>query len=138
MPTGPGAPNPSGIPGFNAVAGLSQTTTGQSLAVLLPAWINEISTSTTNASFMLPPGYAGSRITVINDTANSITIYGWLPPNSSGAGDTIALHTSSSQVTSSTGVAQAANTIADYVCFVGEAGNTGNTTAAQWKQLLTA
>lgn len=146
MPVGIGAPNPSGLPGNNAAAGLSSgTTVGQTYATQLPSWLNEVATSgTPSGGVMLPPGYGGERVTVINDTNQTITVYGYLPTNvpgpggttSTGPGDTIAAHTSTTQTTSSTGITQASGVVSDYVCFVGQGGNTQAPTAASWKQIL--
>lgn len=135
---GPGSPNPSGLPSFNVAQGLvAKAGGGQVGATPLPAFINEITiVATANDSVMLPPGFAGARITVINDAANAVQVFGYLPP--SGAGDTIALSTSAAQSPTGTGVTQPAASIADYVCFVGENGNTNNTTAALWKQFRSA
>lgn len=136
--TGPGGANPSGIPGFNSSQGLTaHAGGGQANALQLNAWVNEVAVvATANDSVMLPPGFAGARITVINDGGASMQVFGYLPAQ--GAGDTIAPHGSATQAATGTGVAQAAGTIADYICFSGEAGNTNNTTAALWKQFLTA
>ena len=138
MTIGPAAPNPSGIPGFNCVQGITaHAGGGQTNATPLPAWLNEVSVvATANDSVMLPPGYAGAAVTIINDGVASMQVFGYLP--ASGAGDTIAAHGSATQVATGTGVAQGAGTIATYFCFSGENGNTNNTNAALWKQFLTA
>lgn len=131
MTSGIGAPNPAGIPGFNATSGIVATAGGgQANAFQLPSWMNEVAVVATAAdSVMLPPGYAGAVIIVINDGANSVQVFG-------SPGDTIAAHNSSSQTASATGVPQAAAAVGVYYCFEGQAGNTNAPTPASWKQTL--
>ena len=137
MPIGVGAPNPSGIPGFNTINGLTaHAGGGQANALQLPAFLNEVLVvASANDSVMLPPGFAGAAITVINSSANSMQVFG---SNIVGPGDTIAAHNSATQTATGTGVAQAAATIATYFCFIGQGGTTSAPSAASWKQFLTA
>lgn len=132
MVAGVGAPNPSGIPSFNTQFGLQANLTGVTNATLAPAWINEFSSVTTNGAILLPPASAGLQIQIINDGLFSATVYGAAVGSSY---DTVNLHTSTSGVT--TGVAQASGTVALYICYEGQGGNTNNPTAGAWKQLLT-
>lgn len=132
MVAGVGAPNPSGIPNFNTQFGLQANSTGVTNATQIPAWVNEFSTNTTNGAAQLPPASAGLGIYVVNDGANSMTVYGAAV---GGSYDTVNLHTSTSGVT--TGVAQASGTVALYLCYEGQGGNTNAPIAGAWKQLLT-
>ena len=133
MPAGPGAPNPSGLPGFNLATGITaHAGGGAAAATALPSWMNVVTTvGTTADSVALPVGYGGEMVWVINNGANSCTVYG-APVGSSN--DTIAAHTSTTQVT--TGIAIAAGALNAFLCIQGQFGNTNNVTAAQWKALL--
>lgn len=137
MVTGPGAPSPSGIPGFNAAQVAASATTAQAGATPLPAFLNEVySAGVASGGVMLPPAEAGMGIVVNNDSGGTITVFGNLP--AVGAGDTIAAHGSTSQTATGTGITQANAVIAIYYCILGVAGNTNAPTAGQWKQMITA
>ena len=112
MPIGPGAPTPSGIPGFNVAYGLTAFAAGGNAnATPLPDWLNIVTTvSTTAASVMLPPGYGGEHVVVINHGANSLTVFGYMSTASGDVvTDTIAAHNSTTQVT--TGIAVASTNV---------------------------
>lgn len=131
MPVGPGAPTPSGLPFFGSVFGLTAYTAGGSTnATAVTSWINEFTTSANNtSSVMLPPGWSGAQIWIINDAALAFQVFG----NTTNASDTISAHGSSTQVAS---VAQASASAALYVCWAGQYGNTNSTSPAQWRQCL--
>ena len=80
MPIGPGAPNPSGFPGFHSHYGITATAGGGNAnAAQMNGWLNTVTTVvTTGDSVMLPPGYAGEEITVINNGANSLNVFGYM------------------------------------------------------------
>lgn len=134
--SGIGAPTPSGIPGFNAFVGVvGGSATLSTSSPSLPSWLNVITVNaTTNGAIMLPPAYAGDQVVVINNGAQSATIYGNYVGNSTTLNDTIATHTTTTQVT--TGIAVAAGAIEVFFCMQGQSGNTNNPTAGQWKALL--
>lgn len=116
---------------FSFASGITAaTTTALAGAVALTATINEIGTSaTTGNAVMLRPALPGDKVTVINDGAQSITVYGNSNnPNNATTTDTIAAHGSTTQAGATTGVTQASGTVAQYVCFA----------TGKWKQFLTA
>lgn len=79
---------------------------GQASATVMTHEINHFGTVATTAdSGALPPAIAGRTITVINRGANTMQVFGTSP-------DTI------NTVATATGVAQASNTVARYVCPV--------------------
>lgn len=99
----------------------------QALALPLPAVsVAEISTvASANDSILLPPAVIGLEVTLINDGANSMQVFG-VPsnPNNAGAGDTIAAANSTAQQATATGVAHASAASFTYICFA----------AGKWKQ----
>ncbi len=133
MPVGPGAPNPSGLPGFNLAIGIvAHTGGGAASATPLPSWMNVVTSSSTTAdSVALPVGYGGEIVYVINNSTHSVTVYG-SPVGSSY--DTIATNTATTQVT--TGVAVASGAFNAFMCIQGQFGNTNNVTAANWKAMF--
>jgi len=134
MVAGPGAPNPSGMPGFNAQYGITaHAGGGNANATLLNGWMNTITTVATAAdSVMLPPGYAGMEIVVINHGANAAQVFGF---QSTFQGDlvtdTIAPANSATQGT--VGVSLAALAVGLFYCMTGQGGPTNNITPAQWQ-----
>lgn len=101
---------------------------GQIGATPLLGALNEVDTVVTNNdSVQLPIALPGQQIFINNATAQILSVYG-IPsnPSNGGAGDTIASASSSVQQATGTGVTQAANTLAFYMC----------TTLGQWKQGL--
>jgi hypothetical protein len=100
---------------------------GQTGATPVTSAINEVSTvATTGESVQLPVALPGAIVTVINDGANSLNVFGYpLNPNT-GLGDTIAAHNSTTQVSTTTGTAQASGSVGIYICFA----------SGDWKQVL--
>jgi hypothetical protein len=131
---GPGGPNPSGIPGFNSQYGITaHAGGGNANATQLNGWLNTITVVATAAdSVMLPPGYAGMEVTVINHGANSCQVFGFM---NTAAGDvvtdTIAPANSATQGT--TGVALASLAAGYFYCMIGQGGPTNGLTPAQWQ-----
>jgi hypothetical protein len=134
MVAGPGAPNNSGIPGFNAVYGIvAHAGGGNANATPLNGWLNTIVTVVTAAdSVMLPPGYAGAEITVLNRGAASAQVFGFQSTISGDVvTDTIIPVAGGAAVT--TGVALAANAIGIFWCVLGQSGQTNAITPAVWQ-----
>lgn len=106
-------------------------------ATLLPAMVNRVETVAGAADgVILPSAVPGSAVFVINATATSMNVFAQQsndanPAQAVGGAsvqDTIAAAGSSTQTAGATGVAQAANIPAIYVCAV----------VGQWKQYLCA
>jgi hypothetical protein len=115
---------------FSYASGITPTTTVTiTAATPLTSAINELtSTNTVGYAVALPIGLPGSRITIINDGAGPVTVFGYLLNPNTAAADTIAAHGSTSQAATATGVTQASASIASYTCF----------SAGKWKQFLTS
>lgn len=137
MPFGPGAPTNSGIPGFNVAYGITaHGGGGNANATLLNAWLNTVTTVVTAAdSVMLPPGYGGEEITVINHGANSLQVFGF---QSSAPGDVVTdtIAPSGSIVQGTVGVAVASGGVGKFWCMIGQGGSTNNISPAQWQHKL--
>lgn len=105
-------PVPSGILGFSAASGLTaHAGGGQASATQLTEYVNEVAVvATANDSVMLPASVPGTLISVINDGAASLQVFGQ-------PGDTIAAHGSSAQSASATGVPLAAAGASIFLCF---------------------
>lgn len=134
MVMGPGAPNPSGIPGFNASYGIiARAGGGNANATLLNGWLNTVTTvATANDSVMLPPGYAGMEIVVINNGANSLQVFGFMNTSpGDNVTDTIAPPASIVQGTS--GVPLPSGSVGLFYCMTGQGGPTNGVTPAQWR-----
>jgi|SRR5215472_822381 len=134
MVAGPGAPNPSGIPGFNAQFGIiAHAGGGNANATQLNAWLNTIVTVTSaNDSVMLPPGYSGAIIYVINHGANACQVFGFQSTAPGDAvTDTIAPSNSATQGTA--GVSLPSLAVGIFFCMVGQGGPTNGITPAQWQ-----
>jgi hypothetical protein len=131
---GPGGPTPSGIPGFSSGFGIvARAGGGNANATQLNSWLNTVATVATAAdSVMLPPGYAGEEVTVINHGANSCQVFGYMSTVSGDVvTDTIAPAASGTQGTA--GVALAALAAGYFYCMVGQGGTTNAITPAQWQ-----
>jgi len=103
---------------------------GQVNAVQLTATNNQVDTVTTAGdSVMLPQALPGRFVSINNNGANSLQVFGQ-PSNAAngGAGDTITPNTSVTPAATGVGVAQASGKCASYECF--ELGN--------WKQSISA
>lgn len=99
---------------------------GQALATPLTAALNQIDTcASDNDSVMLPPAIPGLTVTINNNTAHTLAVFG-VPDNvnNGDVGDTIAVQGSTVQAATGTGVTQATGVITTYVC----------TQLGQWKQ----
>jgi len=133
MVAGPGAPNPSGLPGFNAVYGITaHAGGGNANATLLNGWLNTITTVVTAAdSVMLPPGYAGAEITVVNRGANSAQVFGF---QGTQQGDVVqdGIVPVAGGAPVVTGVALAANAVGIFWCNIGQGGPTNAISPAMW------
>lgn len=137
---GPGGPNPSGIPGFNAQYGIvAHAGGGNANATPLTGWMNTITTVATAAdSVMLPPGYAGMEVIVVNNGANSCQVFGFMNTAPGDVvTDTIAPATGT-PTQGLTGVALAANAVGIFLCIVGQGGSTNGITSAQWRPKILA
>jgi|SRR5215471_3020046 len=136
---GPGGPNPSGIPGFNAQYGITaHAGGGQAQATQLNGWLNTITTCATAAdSVQLPPGYAGMEVTVINHGAASCQVFGF---QSIVAGDVVTdtIAPVGSAVQGTVGVALAALAVGLFYCMTGQGGPTNAIVPAQWQFKLIA
>lgn len=108
------------------VAGAGGT---QALARPLIAAYNRVDTvASASDSVKLPQAIPGRRITITNNTATLLAIFG-IPNNPvTGAGDTIAASNSNTYQPTATGITLATTLTADFICF----------TAGQWKEFLTA
>lgn len=134
MVMGPGAPNPSGIPGFNASYGIiARAGGGNANATLLNGWLNTVTTvATANDSVMLAPGYAGMEIVVINNGANSLQVFGFMNTSpGDNVTDTIAPPASIVQGTS--GVPVPSGAVGLFYCMTGQGGPTNGVVPAQWR-----
>jgi len=133
MPLGPGAPNPSGLPGFNAHYGIKATPGGGNAnAAQLAGWLNTISSVATAAdSVMLPPGYAGMEITVINQGANACTVFGFM---NTAPGDIVVdtIAPPGSIIQGTAGVSVPSASIGKFFCMTGQGAVTGGIVPAQW------
>jgi|SRR5215469_13249521 len=138
--SGPGGPTPSGIPQFNINYGITaHSGGGTTSATPLTAWMNVVTVvGTTNDSVRLPPGYGAEQVIVVNNGANTLTVFGSPltavgPSGAAGATayDTIAVATNTTQVT--TGVTIAAGADQLFLCLLGQGGETNAPTVAQWK-----
>jgi hypothetical protein len=134
MPLGPGAPNPSGLPGFHAHYGVSaRPGGGNSNATQLNGWLNTVTAvATANDSVMLPPGYAGMEITIINNGANSCTVFGYMNTSPGDiVTDTIA--PPASIVQGVAGVPVASGAVGVFFCMTGQGAMTNGIAPAMWR-----
>src|SRR5215475_9374088 len=133
MVAGPGAPNPSGLPGFNAVYGVvARAGGGNANATLLNGWLNTVTVCATAAdSVMLPPGYAGAFIYVVNRGAASLQVFGF---QSTQSGDVVTdlIIPVAGGAPVNTGVPVAVNAVGVFACILGQGGPTNSISAAQW------
>jgi hypothetical protein len=113
----------SAVNGITALAG-----GGQVGATPLTAYLNEVTGAGAGGtdSVMLPLGLPGLEVTVINDSGQSIQVFGQTLNPNTGLGDTIAPHNSIVQTASATGVTLANAASAVYSCFA----------PGKWKQQL--
>ncbi len=102
---------------------------GQTNATPLQAALNRVDTvATASDSVQLPQAIPGLRVTVKNNTATLLAIFG-IPNNPvTGVGDTIASSQSNTQQPTATGITLATALTAQFVCFQ----------AGQWQEILTA
>lgn len=101
---------------------------GQAGALPLPAAVSEILTAGVGGtdSVELPIGLPGLQRLVVNDSANTIQVFGAASNPNTGVGDTITPHGSITPAATAIGVSQATTILALYVCFA----------PGQWKQGL--
>lgn len=107
--------------GITALAG-----GGQDGATQLNLGINRVDTVASGSdSVMLPPAVPGTTVTIYNNSANTLAVFGQgANMGGAAAGDTIAATNSNTQQATGTGVTQASTSVMDYVCMV----------AGEWKQ----
>ena len=115
---------------FSSKAGLiALAGGGQAGATPLPAALNSVDTVASDSdSVMLPLALPGAVISVYNNSAHTLAVFGQPanPNNTASAGDTIAAHNSNAQQPTATGVTQATTLVATYVCYA----------TGKWKQFL--
>lgn len=137
MPFGPGAPTNSGIAGYGSAFGLTaHAGGGNANALLLTSWMNTVTTVATAAdSVMLPPGYGGAEIVVINHGANSLQVFGF---QSTAPGDIVTdtIAPAGSITQGIVGVAVASGGVGLFYCMLGQAGQTNGISPAQWQHKL--
>lgn len=150
MPTNPGSNTPSLLAGFTSfqpglrlidgtdcyndaywqysyATGITANPgTTQATGTKLTRAINEIATSVANGSIQLPVAVPGMQITVINETGQTLNVFGAPsnPLNANSAGDVIAANNSNTYQPTATGVTHANTTAFTYVCWI----------AGKWKQ----
>ena len=100
---------------------------GQAGATLLVAALNRVDTVASGSdSVMLPQAIPGRQVTVYNNSANTLAVFG-IPDNPvTGAGDTIAARNSNTQQPTATGITIATTLASVFMCY----------TAGQWKEFL--
>jgi hypothetical protein len=128
MPFGPGAPNPSGMPGFHSQYGAKANPGGGNPnATQLNGWVNTVTVcATANDSVMLPPGYDGMEVKVINRGAANLGVFGYM---NTAPGDAV---TDVIIAAPGTGFVIPTNRMAVFICQTGQGGNTNGITPAQW------
>lgn len=100
---------------------------GQASATPLTAAVNSVDTVVTNNdSVMLPLAIPGRSVTIINNTGQTLAVFGQVTnPNVTNApGDTIAASGSNTQQATATGVTQLTAVVGFYNCAI----------AGQWRQ----
>ena len=134
MPIGPGAPNPSGFPGFHSHYGITATAGGGNAnAAQCNGWLNTVTTVVTAGdSVMLPPGYAGEEITIINNGANSCNVFGYM---NTAPGDIVTdtISPPGSIVQGTAGVPVASGSVGLFFCMTGQGGQTNGIAPAAWR-----
>ena len=106
--------------GITALAG-----GGQAGATPLSAAFNRVDTVATNSdSVALPQAIPGNKVTVYNNTGQTLAVFGQVLNPVTGVGDTIAAIANNTQQPTATGVTQATAVETTYTCYV----------AGQWKQ----
>lgn len=137
MVMGPGAPTNSGIPGFNATYGvIAHPGGGNANATLLNGWLNTVTVAANAAdSVMLPPGYAGMEITVINNGASSVQVFGFMN-TSPGDNVTDTVAPPASIVQGTAGAAVPSGAIGLFYCMTGQGGPTNGVVPAQWRSKI--
>jgi len=122
------------MPGFHSHYGITaRAGGGNSNAVQLNGWMNTVTAvATANDSVMLPPGYAGQVITVINNGANSCTVFGYM---NTAPGDIVTdtISPPGSTTQGVTGVPVASGSVGMFFCMTGQGAQTNGITPAQWR-----
>jgi hypothetical protein len=133
MVAGPAAPNPSGLPGFNARYGVKANPGGGNAnASQLTGWLNTVTQVATAAdSVMLPPAYAGAEITVVNEAAVALQVFGYM---NTAPGDIVTdtVAPPGSVVQGTAGASVAAGTVMIFFCIIGQGAFTNGITPGQW------
>jgi hypothetical protein len=112
--------------GITALAGGGQII-GAGNSNVCSAYISEVSVvATANDSVILPVGIPGTEVTIINDGANSLQVFGQPTNATTGVGETIAAHGSTAQTATATGVALPSANTGVFSCFA----------PGKWKQQL--
>ena len=130
---GPGAPNPSGIPGFNADYGVrANPGGGNPNATQLRGWQNTVTYAATAAdSVMLTPGYAGMEVQVTNLAAVAVQVFGFM---NTSPGDIVTdqIIPPGSTTPGIAGFSLAAGAVALLWCLTGQGGFSNGITPAVW------
>lgn len=129
---GPGAPNPSGLPGFNADYGVrANPGGGNANATQLRGWQNTVTYAATAAdSVMLPPGYAGMEVIVVNLAAVAVQVFGFM---NTSPGDIVTDQIIATGVTPGiTGISLPSGAMGRFVCVLGQGGFSNGITPAVW------
>lgn len=103
---------------------------GQTAATQLGVGFNRVDTSGGGGtdSVVLPQAIPGMEVTLYNNTANTIQVFGVVSNPVTGVGDTITANNSNTPAATGTGISLATTKIAIFVCFA----------AGVWKEFLTA
>lgn len=130
MPIGIAAPNPSGIPGFNAKYGLTAGPGGGAVnARPLPSWYNIVTrVATANDSMSLPPAAPSMEVTVVNQGGAAMVVFG--NTNPFGVQDTIGAASGGAQGT--TGFAVPNGAVALFFVLLPQVGFTNQWIPGQW------
>lgn len=133
MPLGPGAPNPSGLPGFNADYGIrANPGGGNPNATQLRGWQNTVTYAATAAdSVMLTPGYAGQEVQVTNLATVAVQVFGFM---NTAPGDIVTdqIIPPAGGAPVITGVSLPANSVGLFWCLTGQGGMSNGITPAVW------
>lgn len=130
---GPGAPNPSGLPGFNADYGVrANPGGGNPNATQLRGWQNTITYAATAAdSVMLTPGYAGMEVIVVNLATVAVQVFGYM---NTSPGDIVTdlIIPPGSTTPGFAGMSLAVGAMGRFVCLTGQGGFSNGITPAVW------
>lgn len=130
---GPGAPNPSGLPGFNADYGVrANPGGGNPNATQLRGWQNTVTYAATAAdSVMLTPGYAGMEVIVVNLATVAVQVFGYM---NTSPGDIVTdqIIPPGSTTPGIAGMSLPVGAMGRFVCLTGQGGFSNGITPAVW------